>query len=514
MKKAVALFMAVILVAVNFTVIFADTPFQGYTYNFWGDLVPSPAAYIPVRSFGLSDLRCSEICGLHFGRECDDMDGIHAGLGELNEPTDLHTDSQMNIYIVDKGNNRIIVIDAYLNLIRVIDGYYRNGRWVEDGLNQPHGVFVTDNMEIYIADNWNHRVLVLDEDLNYIREITAPEEEGLTDDFEFLPLSVLVDKSGRTFVIVQRVFQGIMSFNEHGDFVGYYGTINVSFNWIDWIWRSFLTTREGRTQLTTWIPREFKGMDIDDKGFVYTAHIENWHLNNQIMRLNPRGEDVLVNFNDNVVINGDQGWRNSGQLSGHSILTDVVARSHGRYSALCTNRGRIYTYDSEGNLLYVFGGTGSMRGMVRSPVSIEKFGEDILLLDAQGQRGRIVHYQPTEYGNLINTAIKMRYDGHERDAVEKWRELVKLDENFALAWSGIGRSYLAAGDNVNAMYYLKRGMDVRYYSVAFRRNRLDVMQGTLPNILTGGVILIGLYAGVKIVLKIKGKGGRNDEYSS
>ncbi|MCL2199973.1 MAG: gluconolactonase, partial [Defluviitaleaceae bacterium] len=318
-----------------------------------------------------------------------------------------------------------------------------------------------------------------------------------------------VDRGGRTFVIVQRVFEGIMSFNAQGDFLGYFGTIDVTFSPVDLVWR-LIMTEEQRAVQTRFIPREFQSMDIDEYGFVFTTHVETWHLNNQVMRLNPRGEDVLVNFNANVVINGDQGWRDTGAMAGPSVFTDVIARSHGKFSALCSNRGRVYTYDNEGNLLYVFAGTGSLQGMSRRPVAIGMYNDDILLLDAQN-RGRIIQFQQTEYGRLINTAIQMRYDGHERYATEYWRELVRLDENFALAWAGIGRSLLSAGDNVNAMYYLQRGMDVRHFSVAFQRNRLDVMQGTLPNILTGGMVLLGLFMGFKVYRKVRGKGADTDE---
>jgi len=504
LKKTIAIALAVLIVMANFAVVFADTPYQGYTYNFWGDLVPSPAAYVPVRNFGLADLRCGEDCGLHTGVACELE---KHDLGDLNDPTDMHVDSQNNIYIVDWGNNRIIVFDIELNLIRVIDGYYRDGVWVEDAFNRPHGIFVTNDMQIYIADNLNHRVAILeiiDDEVFFVREITAPDVDELTDDFVFLPQHVLVDRGGRVFVIVQRVFEGIMSFNADGEFLGYFGTITIRFNPIDMLWRFIMSDTQIERQ-TRFIPREFQSMDIDEYGFVFTTHVENWHLNNQVMRLNPRGEDVLVNLIEQVVINGDQRWREVGPLSGPSVLIDVIARSHGMYSALCATRGRIYTYDSEGNLLYVFGGTGSLQGMTRRVVSIEIIGDDILLLDAQG-RGRIIHYEPTHYGHLINTAIEMRYDGFERYAVDYWRQLTEIDENFGLAWSGIGRSHLAAGDNVSAMYYLRRGMDVRYYSVAFRRNRIDVMQDILPNILTGGMLIIALYSGFKIYRKVKGRG--------
>jgi len=510
MKKITTIIFVVLLLMSSPLAVLASTPFQGYTYNYWGTLVPSPAAYAPVRSFGLSDIRCGEMCGLHSGMTCTLE--AHINLGDMFEPTDINVDLNKNIYVVDSGNNRIIVFDIELNLNRVIDGFWRDGEW--DTFNRPHRVFVADDMQIFVADTQNNRIVIINEDCQLIREILSPPEvEALDPNFIFLPIHVLVDRGGRTFVISQREFQGIMTFNDDGKFIGYFGTISVGVNWVDFFWR-ILMTEDQDIYRGDWLPREFQSMSMDEYGFVFTSHVENWHLNNQIMRLNPRGEDVLRNFNDpRVIINGDQGWRDTGPLSGPSVLTDVVARSHGRYSALCNTRGRIFTYDSEGNLLYVFSGTGSLEGMTRGAVSIETFGEDILILDRIG-RGRIVHFEPTEYGRLINTAIQWRYDGQhggvidgeEVSAVDLWRRIAQIDENFSLAWSGIGRAYLARGENATAMYYLERGMDIRYYSVAFRRNRLDVMQDILPTIMTGGMIFIVLMMGINIFRKVKGKG--------
>jgi len=459
------------------------TPYQGYTYNFWSVLVPSPAAYIPVRAFNIAD--------------------IDPALGLLNDPTDIHVCPYENILIVDSGNNRIIVFDSALNLIREIDGFYENGIW--QTFRRPNGVFVTYNQDVFVADTLNERVVVMDWYGNFIRNITAPQGEEFADDFVFRPMSVLVDRGGRTYVIVQHVFEGIMSFNHMGDFVGYFGTITVNFNWIEVFWRFFMTDAQLARQ-SRFIPTEFQGMALDAYNFVFTTNIEPWANDNQVMRLNPRGEDVLQNFNDNVTISGDQRHRPSGAMSGPSAFIDIIARPNGMYSALDSTRGRVYTYDSEGNLLYVFSGIGTIQGMSRRPVAIEIIGEDILILDAGANR--VIQFTPTEYGRLINLAVEMTYNGNEVAAVETWRELAAFDENFSLAWVGIGRGMLADGDSASAMYYLRRGMDMRHYSVAFRRYRLDRMQVILPATLTGGMIFAGLivvYKLAKFIITKRGK---------
>jgi hypothetical protein len=188
-------------------------------------------------------------------------------------------------------------------------------------------------------------------------------------------------------------------------------------------------------------------------------------------------------------------------LSGPTQFVDIIARSHGKYSALDSTRGRVYTYDTEGNLLYVFSGMGTMEGMNRRPTAIEVYEDYIFVLDAH--LGRIVQFIPTEYGALINEAIAMRYVGNETAAIDAWRRLVALDEHFQLAWAGIGRGMLAQGDNVAAMYYLRRGMDMMHYSIAFRRHRLEVMQDVLPTVFTTVTVLVGLLVVYKLVKGIR-----------
>jgi hypothetical protein len=460
--------------------IFADSPFQGYSYNHWGRLIPAPAAYTPSRTFTARDI-------------CET-------LGEFDNPTAIHVAPDETIYVVDRNNNRIVGFDRELNLRAVIENFLRDGK--EDSLNLPNSIFVTPNGDMYIADTSNHRVVILDSDGNFLREITAPVVDGLEDNFAFLPLHVVVGRSGRVLVIVARVFEGIMSFDPQGNFIGYFGTIPVNASPIEVLWRYFMTQEQRAVQMR-FIPTEFQSMAIDDYGFIFTTNLQPWASDDQVMRLNPRGEDVIVNFNEEVGINGDQSFRPTGaELAGPSRFEDVIARPHGKFSTLDVTRGRVYTYDSEGNMLYVFSGRvtgGTLHGMSDRPVAIESIGDDIMILDAG--RGRILYFEPTEYGRLINSAIAARYRGDEEEAVSYWRELVQLDENYIMAWSGIGRALLVAGENEEAMYYLERGMDFHHYSIAFRRHRIEVMHGALPTVLSGGLAFVFLFAGMKISKK-------------
>jgi len=439
------------------------TPFLNYTFDHWGNEMPSPAAYVPVRSIG--------------GRD------ISSEVGDFRAPEDLAVDIYGNIYLLDTGNNRVVVFDTDLRLIRVIEGFYRDG--IAQTFSSPNGIFVTENLDVFIADTGNNRVVALNQNDELLKVIENPEDETIEAGFIFLPLSVTVDRAGRVYVIARNVYEGIMSFSPDGEFFGYFGTINVRYTLLDWFWRQF-STQAQRAQQRLFIPMEFSGMDIDDAGFIF-ATIADKGFDDGVMRLNPSGDDVLRNFTPHVV--GGDINRLPTVLS-PSVFIDIVVREGGKYSVLDSTRRRVFTYDSEGNLLYIVGGTGNTMGMGQQPSAVEALGNDLLILDRL--RGEIVHFEETMYGQLINSAILARYSGDEAGAVEKWRSVLALNENYALANIGIGRSLLAAGENRLAMDYLRRGMDVRHYAIAVRRYRSEVLE---ENIGYGLTIVLILGAG-------------------
>jgi DNA-binding beta-propeller fold protein YncE len=432
-------------------------PYLGYTYDYWGNVVPSPAAYVPTISIGARD--------------------VDPSLGAFRSPEDMFVDRNGDIYLLDTGNDRVVIFDRHLNLRLVIDSFERDGSM--DGFNSPYGISVSNSLEIYIADTENRRIVVLDSEGKFVKLFENPQYDSIDETFIFLPVKVAVDPADRVYAIVRNVYEGIMCFDKDGTFFGYFGTVSVNFNRLDWIWRQ-LATREQRARQRLFIPVEFSSMDIDADGFVYTTNIEISD-ENKIKRLNPSGEDVLINYTELNII-GDQRFRPSGRLGGRTSFVDIKARPYGMYSALDAARGRLFTYDSEGNLLYIISGAGNVLGMGRFPTAVEVLDGSILILDRQ--RGEIVYFAETEYGRLINEAISLRFEGDEKAAVEKWEQVLLLNENYTLAYSGIGKALLASGDNREAMDYLRKGMSVDYYSIAFRRYRNDVMKENMNTVLT------------------------------
>ena len=355
------------------------------------------------------------------------------------------------------------------------------------------GVALNSASQLCIADSDN-RLIVLDGDKNVARVTVNPNSEVLDANFLFTPLKVSVDYAGRVYCIAQNMFEGIMVFETNGDFTGFFGTISVEITAWEKFWRK-LATKEERSKQQLFIPTEFTGIDIDDEGFVYASNKDTAGTQ-AVRRLNPKGEDV-IRMGQTKNLGGDMQIGGTSQYAGPSTVVDVVYREKGIYSLLDSKRGRIITYDHEGNLLYIFGGLGTQAGTMEAPVAIECAGDKMLALDSK--QGVIVVFGETEYGRLINEAVGLRYDGDETQAVALWQEVLRMDENNELANTGIGKAYLSAGDNEKAMEYLKRGMNRDYYSVAFKRYRNDVLKSNINYILTG---IIAVIVAIVVVVKV------------
>ena len=464
-------------------------PYDCYNYDYWNNILYTPAPYVPDGSISGETLLWNG-----------------SPLGAFRSPQDLCVSPDGRLYIADTGNNRVVVVDGGLRtVLRVIDSFTADGK--RETFSSPTGVAVSRRGELYVADTQNHRIVVLDADGSFVKYVDNPVSEVLEEGYVFTPLKVSVDYADRVYCIARNMFQGIMVFTAEGDFTGFFGTIEVKITLWEKFWRKISTKKERSKQLL-FIPTEFTGIDVDEEGFVYASNKDTEGVQ-AVRRLNPKGQDVIrKGLKENL--GGDLVFGTLGTYAGPSQIVDVVYRDHGIYSLLDARRGRIFTYDHEGNLLYIFGGIGTQEGTFHTPAAIEQLGNRLLVLDSR--QANVSIFAETAYGSLINRAVSLRHSGDETQAVPLWNEVLRLDENNELANAGIGKAYLSAGDNEKAMTYLRRGMNRAYYSVAFKRWRNEALRDNISWVLTGLIVLIAAVIVVKklVLPKIakKRKGGR------
>ncbi len=470
------LLMLLVFVMLASTCYADDVPYTTYNYDYWENIVYTPAAYIPDGKIDGATI----------------LDENGEAIGGFVTPNDVYLGKDNHLYIVDSGNNRVVVLNADdYSLIHIIEGFDNNG--VAETLKNPMGVCISENEDgfIYIADADNYRVVILNSDytLNTIVENPQREDNVLEDNFIFCPQKLIVDSAGRLYVIAKNTEEGILVFNENLEFENYFGTISVSISTWERVWRK-LSTKAQRQKQALKISTEFNGLDVDDDGFIYASFADTNGVQG-VKRLNPKGLDVIKKgYNEHT--GGDIGQYNAtGSYDGMSRAIDVCYCENGIYSFLDSRRGRVFTYDHEGNLLYVFGGfsdNGAQEGCFKTPKAIEKNKEQLMVADST--LNIVLLFKPTEYGSLINEAVGLRYDGDEATAVPVWENVLKYDANFELAYVGLGKAYLSAGDNKKAMEYLELGMSKQYYSIAFRRYRNEFLVGNLEWILTLAVVLV------------------------
>lgn len=431
------------------------SPYEGYAYSYWGEAVQSPIAYLPSRS----------------------VTGQDIGIDPLSAPNDMFAASDGKLYVLDSGNGRIVVLNGELEAVSQIQGFNNDGK--QDSFNAPEGIFVTEAGHIYVADTENRRIVELDGRGTFIREIGPPKSEVLSDSFEYFPRKVVVDKAGRIYVVARGVFDGIIEFDSDGVFTGFMGTNPVQFDPVDLFWKT-VSTKEQREKMIRFVPIEFNNVDVDRDGFIFTTTADKLAAV-PVKRLNPSGIDVLR-------VNGN--WGPIGDFSRErSAFIDIEVSGNGVYRTLDSTRGRIFTYNEDGNLLYVIGQLGSQRGTFKNPVAIESFGNAIYVLDRD--LGMITEFAATKFGGLVNEANGLYSIGKHNDAAKLWEQVLRLDANYEMAYVGIGKSMLRQGEFKQAMSYLKLGNDREYYSKALTKYRREYMRDNFGIYMT---ILIALIA--------------------
>lgn len=484
-KRIVWLLLAMFLTGLSsplFTEIGVSAPYESYNYDYWKNDVKSPAPYLPK----------------------GEVTGRSLGIGDFKEPQDMCVDAEGRLYVADTGNNRIIVLDRGGKLLNVLTGFDHNG--AKDSFNSPGGVFVTPEGGLYVADTGNGRVVVLDEKGQLETIIQKPASDVLPPGFVFAPLKVGADEAKRIYVVAKGVFEGIMQFDDQGEFIGYIGTNRVRPDAGDYFWK-MISTKAQRDKMVLFVPTEFTNLDLDSRGFVYATNVDPYS-DEPIKRLNPSGADTLKRFGY-FPVKGDVRYDLSGSLKGPSYFVDIKVTGSGMYSALDSRRGRVFTYDQEGNLLHVFGQLGAQAGTFKAPAAIEAFRERLFVLDRMG--GRVHTFEATDYGRAVNQATALQYEGKDREAAEIWKEVLRLNANYDAAYIGIGKALLREGKNKEALEYFELGMNRKYYGIAYKRYRKEWIREYFGVALTALTLLSAAAVAYRFIRKWRKERGAQSE---
>lgn len=455
----------------------AAEPYSSFTYTYAWGAVKSPAPYSVERIVDKSDLGTA-----------------------LIEPRDMFLADDGYCYIANTGGNSVLVISPEWKLVAELKTLVSE-QGLEDLLKAPEGVFVDQEGIIYIADTGNRRIVKTNREGKLLGIIPAVEDEVLNKsgkEYDYQPSKVVVDNTGRVFVLSKNDFEGILEITQDGGFIGYVGTNQVQVSPIEKLWRAFYT-KEQLQKVASFLPYEFSNICLDNKGFIYTTSSSSSE-EKPIKRLNPSGTDILVR------------WEYDNQPTG-TFFIDVCVDDYGNYTAVDYKTGRIMTYNSDGYLLYGFGQMGNQRGTFKTPSSIETDGERLLVLDSGNNN--ITVFQKTEYSSLIQQAAQQYTENRYEESLNSWNQVLRLNTNFELAYAQIGKIYLRQGKYQDAADYFKLGnyrgskaTQLGGYNEAIGQYRKQVIRQYIGVALTVILILAAAWIVWKIIRK-KRKAGRS-----
>lgn len=447
---------------------------QSYSYNYdlVGNALPAPDPY-EVRY------------------QLDASDYVE---GKLKAAAGIFVSGDM-LYICDSGNNRILQLQLTATkpvFVRQISG---TEEWT---LSAPEDIFVAENGDMYIADTGNQRILWIDSEFNIKKIIERPDHALFASFQEFKPSKLVVTGGGRLYVQSTGVNRGLLEFDEFGVFIGFMGASSVTFDWEDYIWK-LLSTDAQKSQMESFVPTEYNNVALDAEGRIYTTtsvfEISDLYSGaaDPVRKLNLKGKDILIRNNSLVI--GDTNWGKDGP----SRFRDVTVLDSDIYFVLDTNKKRIFAYDGQGTNLYIFGGYGTRAGYFLNPVSLEHWGDDLIILDSAS--GLVTVMKPTEYGNTILSAIESYNVGKYEEAMSHWENVLSRNGNYIMAYDGIGKIMLRNGDYEAALDYLKYADDDYYYSQAWKLFRKEWIE----KYLVWAILALLAFVVIQFVLKIYNK---------
>ena len=221
MKKIILLLAAALLVLVSETAVFAESafvPYNSYTYDANEKPVYVPNAFSPEET----------------------VSGESMGVGAFLEPEDLFTGQDGRVYVLDTGNNRVVIADKTLSEGKALQDFTFNG--VGQMLAAPRGLFVDEKGNLYICDTGNRRLVISDQNGTISRIIEKPSDREFPQDTEFEPEKIVVDKNGSMYVICSNIYQGAVVFSAEGAFEGYFGATKIQSS-LQIIWQMCIRDR-------------------------------------------------------------------------------------------------------------------------------------------------------------------------------------------------------------------------------------------------------------------------------
>ncbi len=425
MRQSIRIPLAALLLCALLTgTALAKTPYKTYTVNGYGEVQETQTAYLAVTAL--------------------------TGFGEyaFDSPRDLFVTPDGTVYVASryKTGGRFSKSGACI-LIGNARGEYL-GMIGQDVLNDPTGVFVSGDGKVYVADLGNREVYVFAPDGSVLATYGRPDNPLYGDEkTRFEPTKVVANEGGILFVVCNGNTNGIVEISpiDGGTFLGYFGTNYASTDFRTILYRAIMT-KEQRAKSASNLPNSPANLDIDERGLICT--VTQGDGAQTLKRLNIAGINLI------------------GEARVIENPADVAAGNHDNIYVADT-QGYIFEFNTEGELVFVFGGKGTDRmGLFTTITAIDVDGEDRLyVLDRD--KARIQVFERTEFAVRIHEALSLYATGEYTASKAPLDEVLEMNSMFDVANKAMGRALFQEERYEEALAYARLAKDREGYSEAF-----------------------------------------------
>lgn len=392
----------------------------------------------------------------------------------LSDPEDMIIDDNNQAYIVDTGNRRIVIFD--LNTEKVVKVINKQTVESKDftGFDTPKGIFRTNEGEIYVADTGAKTVFRFTKDFEYVRRYDRPTAPIFADT-NYEPSKVAVDSGNNLYIVSEGVYAGIIQLANTGEFLGYF-TSNKATLTPQQVFLKIIYTKEQQKKsaaLNT-LPSTFSNVYVDKKGTAYSVCMG-------------KGGDLLKKHSTN----GKNMF--NGAIISSDAFTDVTADDNGIIYA-SDSKGFIWVYTNSGEVIFSLGEQAEdtdISGLFSSltTIAVDRDGN---IWTADGKKGFLQSFTPTEYATTIFKALDEYENGDYDDALKDWNYVLQLNQMSVLAHNGVAKAYFNAEKYDKAMEHFEIAGNRDGYSDAFWEVRNKSIQKWLGTVLVILIILIAL----------------------
>ncbi len=430
----------------------ADAPYKTYTMDGYGQINETQTAYMPYSSI------------------------TKVGEEALNAPYDIMVKDDL-LYIADTGNRRILVSTLEGEYVKTI---------TYDGFVFPCGVYVIEDDTLYVADRDAKSIFVFDKEGNLINTYGKPDSIMYGEEMDFKPQKIVVNDSGTMYIICEGNTNGIVEISpaEGGTFLGYFGT-NETHVTVTQVIQRMIFSPEMRARMVSNRPATPGNLGIDEKGLIYT--VTQGEKLGTLKRLNIAGTNMI---------------------EPESYDPNPVAVVAGNYDNvyMASQRGYIYEFNNEGDMLFVFGGADDGRSRIGLSTNVQSIDVDkndhIYLLDAD--KSQIQVFQPTEFTDLLHEALYLYSKGRYTESKEPLTRILTMNSLFDYANKAMGRALQQEEDYSQAISFAKVSKDYSGYSDAFWEIRNNWLN---KNLVPAIILIVVIYVLYKIITYLDKKKG-------